>query len=437
MRKKVFIILFINIALLILLQTVAYAGASINEKISVKFQNYVDATEYKIEITDDTDKKITIRFKDGNIIDCFAENKNGTLDLKEITQIGYWEKKNTYYLETEYFSNEEYLLDCNKEYKYSVYINNKLVKETKIANAKIDQSRGNKKKVYYIFSIEYDKIEDVKNKAYNFSGNAYRITYAFTILGYVYIRKIGIRRFQSKKYGGTINEKDVDYYRDIPIYNDYATAFASLYYCSNISEKKLKNGIIGAYILKWSNEDKITIIDKGDRVFSIDLKDGDFEKTPTESEVYHLLRKAAGENHILDNNELKIWSRKHNKEIKEFYNRILTNIDSDINLKDEAKKILGLKKFLLNYSLIDEKRHIEIKIWENYLIFAQILGISDKVTKQFTQIYPDYSKMGNLLAMSLDDIIKEYISLKLLLLILTAPALFVEAVTYVLYINNL
>ena len=57
--------------------------------------------------------------------------------------------------------------------------------------------------------------------------------------------------------------------------------------------------------------------------------------------------------------------------------------------KELAKKLLGLKGFLKDYSLIDEKKHIEVKIWEQYLIYAQLLGITKKVNKQMKDIYPE------------------------------------------------
>ena len=52
---------------------------------------------------------------------------------------------------------------------------------------------------------------------------------------------------------------------------------------------------------------------------------------------------------------------------------------------------MGLKKFLLNSSLISERAYKEIELWEEYLIFAQLLGIAKEVNRQFSTLYPDLS----------------------------------------------
>ena len=61
----------------------------------------------------------------------------------------------------------------------------------------------------------------------------------------------------------------------------------------------------------------------------------------------------------------------------------------DSSIKEDAIKLKGLKNFLEEFSRIDDKEAIEVKLWEYYLIYAQILGIADKVEKQFKKLYPE------------------------------------------------
>lgn len=63
-------------------------------------------------------------------------------------------------------------------------------------------------------------------------------------------------------------------------------------------------------------------------------------------------------------------------------------------LIEEAIKLKGLKKFLLDFSTMPEKEFIDVHLWENYLIFAQLFGIAKKVEKQFSKIYPDFNKQA-------------------------------------------
>ena len=59
------------------------------------------------------------------------------------------------------------------------------------------------------------------------------------------------------------------------------------------------------------------------------------------------------------------------------------------DLNQQALELAGLKKFLLDYTLIAERTAIEVNLFEDYLIYAQMMGIAKKVAKQFKDLYPD------------------------------------------------
>ncbi len=251
-----------------------------------------------------------------------------------------------------------------------------------------------------------------------------------TFILILYIAKEYIKYFRKDKV------KSTDYCREIP--DGLEKSYSALYYCSNISKKKLNNGIIGAYILKWSLNDNIEIIDNDKYIWQIDLKSNNFWKNEIEQQLYDMMKIAAKDNKV-DKDEFIEWSRKNKKKLERWYFNILNyaqrekqyntveeldpqtlnaiekiyegNTDQEkaeiiqnaimqkrkYNMnkgvtneeKELAKKLLGLKGFLKDYSLIDEKKHIEVKIWEQYLIYAQLLGITKKVNKQMKDIYPE------------------------------------------------
>ena len=62
-------------------------------------------------------------------------------------------------------------------------------------------------------------------------------------------------------------------------------------------------------------------------------------------------------------------------------------------MNEEVKKIIGFKKFLLDYSIINERESIEVELWDKYLIIAEILGIADKVEEQFENVYTKYKDL--------------------------------------------
>ena len=54
----------------------------------------------------------------------------------------------------------------------------------------------------------------------------------------------------------------------------------------------------------------------------------------------------------------------------------------DDSLREEAKQLKGLKKFLIDFTNIKDREAIEVHLFDEYLMFASIFGIADKVLKQ-------------------------------------------------------
>ena len=50
---------------------------------------------------------------------------------------------------------------------------------------------------------------------------------------------------------------------------------------------------------------------------------------------------------------------------------------------EDQKQILGLWKYLKDYSLIKDRYPIELSIWNEYLVFASLFGIAERVSKEF------------------------------------------------------
>lgn len=62
---------------------------------------------------------------------------------------------------------------------------------------------------------------------------------------------------------------------------------------------------------------------------------------------------------------------------------------------DEGTKWKALKKYLEEFSLIDERNVPEIEIWEKYLVYATAFGIADKVLKQIKMVYPEIDDVSS------------------------------------------
>ena len=123
----------------------------------------------------------------------------------------------------------------------------------------------------------------------------------------------------------------------------------------------------------------------------------------------------ASKDGILETKELEKWARSH---YSSFFNSFSSIIDDEINhlkskghiykrtnkqeckfknvmddtIYEESIKLYGLKSFLEEFSRMDHKEAIEVKLWDEYLMFAYLFGIADKVAKQFKNLYPEIIK---------------------------------------------
>ena len=61
----------------------------------------------------------------------------------------------------------------------------------------------------------------------------------------------------------------------------------------------------------------------------------------------------------------------------------------DDKIYNDSVELYGLKKFLSEFSNMKTKEVMEVKLWDEYLMFAYLFGIADKVAKQFKNMYPE------------------------------------------------
>ena len=61
---------------------------------------------------------------------------------------------------------------------------------------------------------------------------------------------------------------------------------------------------------------------------------------------------------------------------------------------EEAAKWKGLKKYMEDFSLLNEKEVPDLVLWEKYLVYATVFGIADKVLKQLKVRYPELQQIS-------------------------------------------
>lgn len=215
------------------------------------------------------------------------------------------------------------------------------------------------------------------------------------------------------------SKKDIEYFRDIPCNNDIFRAF---YVGYNYNILKRDSYLLGAIILKWIKDSVVKVEHKeSSKVFKKDdisiifntssLQNFESKK---EKEIFDILYSASKDG-VLENNKFKDWCELHYKTVFNWFDDILDEqrdklvnenlimheektilkffvkhkYSSTPELRQEALNLAGLKKYLKEYTLIKNREPIEVNLFENYLIFAQLMGIADKVAKDFKDLYPD------------------------------------------------
>lgn len=233
--------------------------------------------------------------------------------------------------------------------------------------------------------------------------------------------------FSTFNYGplGRSIPKNVEYFRDIPCKKDI---FRAYYIAHQYGLTKNKTDVLGAIILKWLKEGIIKIeqketgvvFKKENTVVVLQDTNPNVLTDEKEKELFKMLYEASKDGY-LENKEFEKWCSNSYSKILSWFDEIikrekeklanegLLTIEEKVTLKifksktytatpelkQEATKLAGLKRYLNEYTLIKERKAIEVALFEEYLIYAQIMGIAKKVAKEFKDLYPEIIEQSN------------------------------------------
>ena len=251
--------------------------------------------------------------------------------------------------------------------------------------------------------------------------------------GIIVAAAMGAGKKDNLKFGtlGNKVKKDVMPFREIPCNKDIYRAY---WVASSYNLTKKKEDFLGAVILRWLQNGNVRIekvTKKG--IFKESTESNIiFEKRPNtielESRLYDYMETASGDG-VLESNEFKKWCSDHYTKIfdwfddvLEFENKMLVNDGKaksesvgkvfkhnvyviDDSMMEEAEHMAGLKKFLKEFSTMKEREPIEVKLWQEYLMYAQIFGIADEVASQFKKLYPEVIQDMERVGYSYNDVV--------------------------------
>ena len=222
------------------------------------------------------------------------------------------------------------------------------------------------------------------------------------------------------KFGNRGNkvDKNVPNFRDIPCNKDIYRAYWVAYQYGMVTKKE---DFLGVILLKWLKEGNVRVekLEENGLIKKKVRSNIIFVNFPVhgielEKDLYNWMYEASGDGK-LESSEFTRWCRRnYSKIIKwfddviEFESKMLVNegkvsilekkklivfdynyYNVDDSMMKEAEEMYGLKKFLLEFTLIREREPIEVHLWNEYLMYAQIFGIAKEVASQFEKLYPE------------------------------------------------
>lgn len=220
---------------------------------------------------------------------------------------------------------------------------------------------------------------------------------------------------------GVEDLKEINYERGIPFDGNL---FETRYVLEKIGKTPAPNAIASAIILRLVKNGQIAVTRNAKQKVELSfVKDADLKglRGP-EIELYDMMREASGEDLILQDKEFSRWSKRNNSRVVD-WTETLTAEGSNCLREDgfvegakfspqgqaHSRRVIGFKTYLQDFTLIKERASEEAVLWHDYIVFASLYGIADKVAKELKDINPtafeeatglDYNTMNNVVLIS-------------------------------------
>ncbi len=228
------------------------------------------------------------------------------------------------------------------------------------------------------------------------------ITFCFILLPFLqFLNGNKLSRRQKRKVLGGPADK-VAWWRDLPFQGDI---YKTDYILDLLETKRQSNGVASAMILRMI-EKGFLLVSK-DEKGKVEIRFNEALDTKlldsNELGLYDMMKQASGADLVLQDKEFSRWSQRSRSQdtIRLWANGI--NLDARRGLradnivsgkkfsekgKVEAQHVMGFKNFLNDFTLSSERESVEVGLWKDYLVYAALYGIADKVAKELKDIDP-------------------------------------------------
>lgn len=224
------------------------------------------------------------------------------------------------------------------------------------------------------------------------------LAFLFLALALVLICIIAYRAYIRSILG--CREKDINWHREPPFDSDLVL---SNYLLKLLGKNTKGCTLASAQILRMIYQGYLEVSKDPKGRLEISFNEGKgLPEDRVAAGLYDMMLKASGKDKVLQEKEFSSWSSAHGKQVSAWLSlaeeeaktrlvrqNLKPGVKFSVKGQEEARNLLGFKKFLNDFTLMKEKDTQEAVLWEEYLVFGALFGIADKVAKQLKDINPE------------------------------------------------
>lgn len=205
--------------------------------------------------------------------------------------------------------------------------------------------------------------------------------------------------------------RNVAWFRDAPLAGDLKKSSNILLAFSGNTMLERQN-LIAAYITRLFYRGAFEIVPQPGkskplmRIRELEVDDSTDSRSDAglESRLYSFIKEAAGEDGILQKNELQRWANRHGEALYDWGLDAWNGVTIWTMKPEDARQVFGLRRYLKDFTMIKDRGVVEVKLWNNYLIFASLYGIADQLMKDFRKVCPEYFTLSSAARLLDDDV---------------------------------
>src|SRR5699024_7192894 len=251
-------------------------------------------------------------------------------------------------------------------------------------------------------------------------------TFIYEVISFLFVFLIFVILFIVVKHGSTIkgsvkrSEYKDEYYREVPHEDGFVTPYKILSEL-NVSDF---NSLLSAFILKWIKEERLRLVTTikavkwigESQVTEFHLADDGADGLTGDEAVLFELFKEASKDGVVNQGQFSTWAKENRKLVLQWEEKLkersLKKLVDDEYVKHEIKKFLRFisidkseltekgeefsgnvykfMNYLEDFSLLNEHEPVNVHLWDELMIWASVLGITDKVYEEFKKLYPSF-----------------------------------------------